>query len=149
MENTALERIIWIAAPRERVWRAITDPVQIQQWFSPPTPWEMTTPDVGGKVYAVGYESQAGIIEVIDAPRQFSYRWDMPDSHPPLTTMTTYSLEEENGGTRVTLTEVMSETTPVEIRQKRMNESGGGWVMALENLKAYLEGKDLPYPEGL
>ena len=47
MENTALERSIWIAAPRERVWRAITDPAQTQQWFSPPTPWAMDKLDVG------------------------------------------------------------------------------------------------------
>ncbi len=149
MENAALERSIWIAAPRERVWRAITDPAQIQQWFSPPTPWKLDKLDVGGKLYAVGYESQAAIIEVLESPRQFSYSWGMPDADPPMAGMTTYSLEEENGGTRVTLTDVMSETTPAEIRQKHMNQSSGGWVMALENLQAYMEDKSLPYPEGL
>ena len=29
MEKLTIERSIWIAAPRERVWQAVTDPAQI------------------------------------------------------------------------------------------------------------------------
>ena len=103
-----IKRNIWINAPRERVWQAITDPKLIQQWFSPGTPWALTEPVVGGKVYAIGYESQAGIIQVIDPPRQFTYRWDSQPPDSPLTTISTYILDEENGGTRVTFTETLS-----------------------------------------
>lgn len=31
MERIAIERSIWINAPRERVWLAITDPDQVAQ----------------------------------------------------------------------------------------------------------------------
>jgi hypothetical protein len=37
MRKMAIERSIWIAAPRERVWQAVTDPAQIVQWFAPCT----------------------------------------------------------------------------------------------------------------
>jgi hypothetical protein len=38
---------------------------------------------------------------------------------------------------------------PEEARQERVDQNSQGWGMAVENLKAYLEGKSLPYPEGL
>lgn len=33
MKKMAVERSIWINAPRERVWRAITETEQIRQWW--------------------------------------------------------------------------------------------------------------------
>ena len=143
MEKITAERSIWIDAPRERVWRAITDPAQIQQWFSPGTPWALTGLEVGGKLYAVGYESQTGVIQVIDTLRQFTYRWDFPTPGTPIALTTTYTLEDENGGTRVTITETGVGSLPEDV------QNGKGWQMALENLKAWLEGSALPFPEGL
>jgi len=35
MEAVAITRSIVVAADRERVWRAITTPEQIAQWFEP------------------------------------------------------------------------------------------------------------------
>ena len=35
-----VEQSVWIAASRERVWRAITDPEQLSQWWSPHR-WEI------------------------------------------------------------------------------------------------------------
>ena len=37
MSKIVIERSIWIASPRERVWQAVTDPAQIAQWFAPGT----------------------------------------------------------------------------------------------------------------
>jgi uncharacterized protein YndB with AHSA1/START domain len=146
MEKQAVHRTIWIKAPPERVWLAITDPAQIQQWFSPTTPWVVTALEVGGKIYAQGYESMTGVIEVFDAPRQFSYRWVSKDE--PIMTLTTYRLEEENGGTRVTISESMSGTLSEEIIKQRIEQNGWGWQGVLENMKAYIEGVALPYPQG-
>jgi uncharacterized protein YndB with AHSA1/START domain len=134
-----IERTLWIDAPRERVWSAITQADLIQRWFSPATPWVVTALEPGGKMCAVGYEAQGSTIEVVDPPREFSYRWAL-DARGFLTA---YTLTEENGGTRVTLTE-----TGVEPPHADM-DNAKGWGMALDNLKAYLEGRDLPYPEGL
>ena len=80
----AVERSIWIAAPRERVWRAITDPAQLEQWFSPGTPWHGSGPEVGGRfsVYdpATGSDLYTQVIEAVDPPHRFVTR-SMPD--PP------------------------------------------------------------------
>jgi len=36
MEQLKVERSIWIDAPRERVWQAITDPANLAQRLLPP-----------------------------------------------------------------------------------------------------------------
>ncbi len=36
MKKTSVEHRIWLAAPRERVWQAVTEPEQLAQWFLPP-----------------------------------------------------------------------------------------------------------------
>src|SRR5688572_19975639 len=45
-----IERSIWIAAPRERVWQAVTDPEQVIQWFVPNLPGALMKRDDNGKV---------------------------------------------------------------------------------------------------
>jgi uncharacterized protein YndB with AHSA1/START domain len=149
MGKLDVHRNIWIKAPINRVWMAITDPAQIQQWFSPTIPWVVTALEVGGKIYAQGYESQTGVIEILDAPREFAYRWTSPSASDPVTTLTTFTLKEENGGTRVTISESMSGALSEEIMQQRIQQNGRGWKMALRNMKAYMEGVALPFPEGL
>ena len=150
MEKLTVERSIWIAAPRERVWRAITDPEQVEQWFSPGTPWKLSALQVGGKLSVYNPDTDTDmyihILEIVDPPHQLAMR---TEPEPPDTPrVTTWTLEEENGGTRVTVTESGFERMPDDIRQKRMDEDGMGFGMLLENLKAYVDGRNLPYPEG-
>jgi uncharacterized protein YndB with AHSA1/START domain len=147
MDKPALERSLWIAAPRERVWQAITDPKLLQQWFSPTTPWELSALEVGGKMYAVGYESTGSIIQVVDAPREFTLRQESPE--PPLTITLRYVLEEENGGTRLNFSQFIVGDLDDAARARMIADYTGGWKMAYDNLKAYIEGAPLPFPEGL
>ncbi len=84
---------------------------------------------------------------MLDPPRHFSYRWQLPDLL--LTMIATYILEEENGGTRVLFTETGYQSLSEDVRQQRIEQNSKSWQMALENLKAYLESRSLPYPEGL
>jgi uncharacterized protein YndB with AHSA1/START domain len=147
MDKPAVERSLWIAAPRERVWQAITDPEQLQQWFSPTTPWALSALEVGGKMYAVGYESMASIIQVVDAPREFTLRQESPE--PPLVITLRYVLEEENGGTRLDFSQYIEGTLDDATRASMITDFSGGWKMAYDNLKAYIEGEPLPFPEGL
>ena len=147
MENPAIERSVWIAAPRERVLQALTDPKEIQQWSSPNTPWEMSALEVGGKMYAVGYEAQASIIDVVDPPHEFTVRQESPE--PPLTIILRYMLEEENGGTRMDFSQFFIGELDEATRQSMISDYSGGWKMAYDNLKAYIVGQPLPFPEGL
>jgi uncharacterized protein YndB with AHSA1/START domain len=143
MEQLLLTKSIWINAPREKVWRAITDPVQFQQWFSPPTPWTLSALEVGGIFSPTGFEQWASVIQVVNAPHTFSYRYQAPQEDGSIAMVATYVLEEENGGTRVTLTETGFKD------ENAVAQNVAGWDMGFANLEAYLTGKDLPYPQGL
>jgi carbon monoxide dehydrogenase subunit G len=50
MKNITIERSIWIDAPRERVWQAITALDQIVQWLVPNLPGAEMKRDDSGKV---------------------------------------------------------------------------------------------------
>ena len=136
-----VKRSIWIAAPRERVWQAVTDMQQMTDWFAPGADISQTEDRISVRIDGVYVE--VALIEVVDPPRQLTTR-----SLPDLLLATTYMLEEENGGTRFTVIETGFELLSEEDRQKRLEQDSAGWDMALENLKAYIDGRPLPRPEG-
>jgi uncharacterized protein YndB with AHSA1/START domain len=146
----AIERTIWMNAPRERVWQALTDPQQLQQWVSPNTPWRLSALEVGGEL--VAYDAETGdphstqVIEVMDAPRHLVLR-SIAES-PAIQEVATYLLREENGGTRFILTHAGYETAPADARHQSMEQNAFGFGMMLENLEAYLLDQPLPYPWG-
>ena len=139
MQKLAVERTIWIAAPPERVWQAVTDPKQLSQWFAPGSIWEIARLEIGGvaKFYNTPDDIALHTITILEPPRQFALSWDENDK--PM--LTSFNLEEEEDGTRVTINETGFEQLPDEIREIRMEQTGTGYTSSLENLKAYLEGK--------
>ena len=141
MEKLTVERSIWIAAPRERVWQAVTDPTQITQWFAPGTSFSQNGDTISVRIGET--DMDVAIIVRVDPPRQITTR-NLPDR----SITTTYTLEEENGGTRFTVTETGFESLPEDARKERLDQNGKGWEMALENLKASIDGRSLPRPEG-
>jgi uncharacterized protein YndB with AHSA1/START domain len=146
----AVERSIWIAAPRERVWHAITDPIQIEKWFSPGTPWRMSALEVGGRLFVpnaeTGGEMYTQIIEVVDPPHRFVMR-SVPEP-PEATQVAAYTLHEEQGGTRLVVTSSGYELMPEDVRWNSMEQNAFGFGMMLANVKAVVEGQELPHPGG-
>lgn len=149
-QTFAVERSIWIAAPLERVWQAVTDPVQIERWFSPGTAWQLTTLEVGGRLFIpdpeTGAEKHTQVIERLEPPYRFVIRSLLEPSGA--SEVTTHTLVEENGGTRLTITNSGYETKEESVRWGAMEQSAFGYGMMLQNTKAYLEGEALPYPSG-
>jgi uncharacterized protein YndB with AHSA1/START domain len=141
METIGLKRSIWIDAPRERVWQAVTVPEQIAAWFAPGASFTQNGDIISVRVGDMDME--VAVVEVIDPPRQLTTR-NLPDR----SIATIYLLEEENGGTRFTVIERGLESLPEDARQQHLDQDSKGWKMALENLQAYIDGKPLPRPEG-
>ncbi len=146
----SVERSIWIAAPRERVWRAITDPQQVEAWFSPGTAWRLSALEVGGKLSVYDPETDTDkytqIIELVDPPHRFVTRSQVePPAQPHVSNWT---LDEENGGTRLTIQESGYELEAADTRHASMEQNAFGFGMMMENLRAQVEGQDLPYPGG-
>lgn len=141
MSQNEIRRSIWINAPRERVWLAVTEPAQITQWFAPGA--ELIIKDSIVSMLMGGEYVELAFIETFDPPHQFTTL-----GLPERAIATTYLLEEEQGGTRFTVIESGLETLPDDARQKHIEQNSAGWDMALQNLQAYVDGKSLPRPEG-
>jgi uncharacterized protein YndB with AHSA1/START domain len=150
-KKLAVERSIWINASCERVWRAISDPKQIQQWFSPETEWQLSALEVGGRFYVQNAETNTEmyveIIELLDPPYQLVTRC-LPAAPDTIIKTKTYTLQEEKGGTRLLVTLAGYEPEPDESRWGHMEENTVGFGMMLQNTKAYVEGESLPFPAG-
>src|SRR5579863_8247088 len=83
MSDLVIEREIVIEAPAEVVWRTITEPDQIVQWFAQKV--ELVV-EPGARGY-VGFGDQGGpvVVEAVEPPARFSFRWNWPAGEEPET----------------------------------------------------------------
>ncbi|WP_169087872.1 SRPBCC domain-containing protein [Paenibacillus sp. PL91] len=147
MEHITVECPILVNASREQVWLAVTEAEQLSVWYAPGSPWDIPKLEAGAAIYFhhspnsyhAGTEviTLQATIEAIDPKRRFALRWELDFVGEPM--VTTFLLEEEDGGTRLVLTESGYESR----EQARPTEEG--YTMSLKNLKAHLEGRELPY----
>jgi uncharacterized protein YndB with AHSA1/START domain len=139
VKQISVERSIWINAPRERVWRAVTRSDQIMRWWGGDF-WEISALEVGAPVKFGDPDNPivASVAAVIP-PSEFALQWPpLPQNH--FTAMlTTFRLAEEGGGTRVTVVEAGYEGLPDDIRQRRLDSTTNGYETVLASLKAYVE----------
>jgi uncharacterized protein YndB with AHSA1/START domain len=145
LEPIAVERSIWIDAPPEKVWPALTDPEKLTQWYATRFKWAIPTLAVGATAtFFNGVdEPLTAVIDVLDPPREFRLRWAAYGETPAL--VTAFLLIPENGGTRATIRESGYEAVPPEERQQWLEATGSGYAKSVENLKAFCEGRRLPY----
>src|SRR5262245_13980132 len=101
MAQLTVTRDIWIGAPRERVWQAVTDPQQVAQWFLPPELGAQLKLDEDGTLSVLMGPMAVVVAEVVsvEPPRRVTSR-----GLPERTIAITYALDAEKEGTHVTVT---------------------------------------------
>jgi uncharacterized protein YndB with AHSA1/START domain len=132
-----VRRTIEIRAPRQRVWAALTEPNEILGWF----PTERAEIDLrpGGEASFVWDESSdEAIVDIVEPPDRLVFRWRPAGLDRPYTTVS-FSLEEIEDGTRLTLVETGFASLPDQIREQSQKGNDEGWRKELEELKTYLE----------
>jgi uncharacterized protein YndB with AHSA1/START domain len=139
-----IERSVVVAAPQERVWKAITTPEHISKWF---IRMEFDRLEVGQRVryswdpYPGMNATEAwGEITIVEPIERFGYNGQIEPPRPELTE-TVFVLKTVPEGTRITVTETGFEALPDGLRQKRYADNGGGWDVTLDQLAAYLNGE--------
>jgi uncharacterized protein YndB with AHSA1/START domain len=131
---------VTIDAPIDRVWRAITTPDVIKQWFfgvDTRSEWEPGSELVHtGEWQGRPYEDKGTILRIQPAMELVHTHWspmsgrpDEPENYEEVT----WSLSERDGETDLTITE----TNLASEEAKAMSEQS--WRMVLENLKTLLE----------
>ncbi len=156
----AIERVF--DAPRERVWRALTDAKELNQWMSPKgmKPTKATVDLKVGGVYHYGMQSPDGSIMwgkqtyvEIEAPRKLTVIVSFSDEnrgvtrHPmaaswPLETLSTTVLEELPGGkTKMSLrwTAYNAKQDEYEMFLKSFDGMKGGWGATMDQLAEHLK----------
>ncbi len=145
MPGLMIEREVLIEAPAEVVWRTITEPEKMSQWFAdrvdlvvePGAHGHMQFGDQGGPV----------VVETIDPPARFSFRWNHPRGEEPVpgnSMLVEFTLTPEgHERTRLRVTESGHELLawPEEDKQRYADEHQGGWAEFLDRLASVLAGR--------
>jgi uncharacterized protein YndB with AHSA1/START domain len=86
MTNLDIDREIVIDAPIEMVWRTITEADRVAQWWADRVELEATPGGAG----VLTFEHDDGIhvsplvVEKVEPPTRFSFRWCYPDGDDPV-----------------------------------------------------------------
>jgi uncharacterized protein YndB with AHSA1/START domain len=153
-----IEKSVFLRAPQERVWRAISDARAFGSWFGMEFDGafapgkEMrgrivpTTADADVAKVQEKYRGMpvAIVVEQIVPMHTFSYRWhpfaidsDVDYSHEPMT-LVTFTLEAADGGTKLTITETGFDSIPLARRADAFEANKEGWVHQLMLIEKYL-----------
>lgn len=138
MAGLGIEREVLIEAPAEVVWRIITVPDQITQWFAdrvelvvePGARGHLQFGDQGGPV----------VVEAVEPPTRFSFRWNHPRDEDPVagnSMLVEFTLVPEGPArTRLRVVESGHELRdwPDAERQRYADEHREGWAEFLGRL---------------
>lgn len=138
MPGLEIERDILTEAPAEVVWRVITEPDQITQWFADRV--ELTV-EPGARGY-MGFGDQGGevVVEAVEPPSHFSFRWNHPPGEEPvpgnsmLVEFTLTPEGEDRTRLRVTESGHQQRDWPEAEKQRYAGEHQHGWGEFLNRL---------------
>jgi uncharacterized protein YndB with AHSA1/START domain len=118
--------------PIEKVWRAVTTPEHLGEWF--PSPVELDLRPGGTMRFEAfqGAPAAAGTVEVVDAPRLLSFSWGAD--------RLTFELAPDGDGTTFALTHSFDD-------RYGAPSFAAGWDACLAGLRSVLAGEPLPPPD--
>jgi len=137
--NSTMEirRSVVVAADREKVWRAITQPEHFSKWFGDQVQFERLA--VGEAM--TFFETEPGTIAIVEPLERFAFYWTAEKGYP-VETLVTFHLETVPEGTQITVTETGFEALPEELRQIPFDRNNEGWGIQMDNIAAYLQTAD-------
>ena len=138
MQNTplmgrTLEKEMFINASPQRVFRALTEPAELERWFVQKAELDVRP---GGAIRLEWAPDavEVGTILVLDPPHRLSYSWHALEPSP---TTITFELTAENEGIRLRLTH--TGIGEGEDWDRYYSSVDNGWNAHLTNLTAWLE----------
>ena len=150
-ENDRIERSVVINAPRERVWRALSNAEEFGTWFGVDLKGQAFVPGqrARGPITYKGYEHIIWDVRVdrVEPPTVLSFRWhpyaidpdhDYSAEEP---TLVTFTLEDAPGkATRLTVVESGFDKVPPERRLDAFRMNSRGWSAQMENIVRHVAG---------
>jgi uncharacterized protein YndB with AHSA1/START domain len=140
-----IEQEIVIEAPVDVVWRVVTQPAYIEQWFSDSAEFDLRP----GAEGLMTWEDKATkspttvrlTIESVDELRYFAFRWNYPDDEQAVdgnSLLVEFTLSPEGSSTRLRLVEsgFNSLTWSDAEKQRYLEDHTQGWTVHLGRLAA-------------
>ena len=141
MLPSQIEKEILIEAPVEVVWRVVTEPDQITQWFIDEAELD---PRLGGtgRFSSPGGRAFYFEIEAFEPPRRFAYRWVQGESialRPDNSMLVEFTLQPEAGNTRLRVVESGFDQVDWSDEKKTQyfEDHSNGWDRFLPQLRDY------------
>ena len=139
MVPSQIEREILIEAPVDVVWRVVTEPDQIKQWFSDEAELDLR---VGGEG-RLTFNARTSFplqVEAVEPPRRFAFRWAHPEGagpDPENSMLVEFTLRAEAGNTRLRVVESGFDTIDwtEERKEKYAEDHSNGWQFYLGRLR--------------
>lgn len=142
-----IERSILIAAPRSRVWRALADAEAFGGWFGANLAGQRFAPGerTRGKITHPGYEHLMFDVHVerMEPERLMAWRWHPYPIDPKVDyereepTLVTFTLQDADGGTLLTVVESGFDKVPPERRFQAFRMNDAGWEAQLRNIQRH------------
>ena len=144
-----IEKIVDLAAPVSRVWRAVTDYEEFGEWFHVRLdgPFKVGATSTGNITYP-GYEHMqwVSVTERLEPERLFVFSWPPgavdPEGHygDDAKVVVEFRLEPTENGTRLTITETGFMQFPEAKRLEVLRSNTEGWDMQARNVAEYVAG---------
>ncbi|MFN8075672.1 MAG: SRPBCC domain-containing protein [Kineosporiaceae bacterium] len=149
MVPSTVEQEIFIEAPVEVVWRIITEPEHITQWFSDRAE---VTPSPGGQgtlTFAIDATTDVSLpltVVAAEPPHRFVYRWEYPGGEEPRdgnSLLVEFTLAPAEAGTLLRVVESGFDLLDRVDEAKAANaaEHVKGWAEHLARLQTYAPGQ--------
>jgi uncharacterized protein YndB with AHSA1/START domain len=142
-----IEKKIELKAPRERVWRALTDYREFGEWFRVKLEQPFLEGQVSrGRILNPGYEHLLFELRVVRLEPQslFAFTWHPYAIDPAVDysgetpTRVEFRLQPSVSGTLLTLSESGFDTLPAHRRDEAWRMNDGGWQQQLQNIERYV-----------
>jgi uncharacterized protein YndB with AHSA1/START domain len=140
-----VEREILIDAPIEVVWAVITDPAHVSGWFGETAEIDLRP---GGRITHAwkeegGLTEEGGIVETVEPPRYFAYRWIRgadAEAREDNSTLVEFTLTGDGEGTRLHVVETGFSKLdwPEDERREDAESHREGWEHELGELSEYV-----------
>ena len=150
MSNTTdrIEKLVNVDAPPSRVWKALTDVEQFNQWFGVSLAGQFTPgAAVSGNMSSPKYSHLTLTlwVESVEPERFFSFRWhpyaieEGVDYSQEPTTLVAFTIEPTASGTQLRITESGFDAIPESRRSKAFTMNSGGWDAQAKNIQRFVE----------
>jgi uncharacterized protein YndB with AHSA1/START domain len=142
-----IEKKLVVRAPRERVWRALTNVDEFNSWFRVKLEGKFEPgAQLRGYIQTPGFEhvQMDVIVARMELERVFSYRWHPYAVDPNVDysseerTLVEFTLEDHPDGTALTVVESGFDKVPASRRNKAFEMNSGGWAAQMQNIAKHV-----------